>query len=255
LLALLCLPAAMPCHAGSLAVLDQGAVPPAAACSAAIARAQARYALPPGLLLAIGLAESGRVDPTTRRMRPWPWAVQAGGRSLYFESRAEAVAWVRNAQAGGTASVDTGCLQVNLMFHPTAFATVDAAFDPEGNVDYAARFLVSLHDETRDWTQAIGFYHSRTPALAAPYQQRVRVNMGAVPGAVAKDSAIAALSAPPMPPGLAEQMAIAWRATTEPTAGVVPAKRDWSTLLQRRPDSPAPPPAIRRRIVAILSIR
>jgi hypothetical protein len=64
-------------------------------------------------------------------------------------------------------------MQVNLMYHPAAFETLDAAFEPDTNADYAARFLVSLHAQTGDWQKAAGLYHSQTLALAIPYAQRV----------------------------------------------------------------------------------
>ncbi len=150
---------------------------PSLSCETAIRRAEKAYRLPPGLLFAISLAESGRVDPATNRSRPWPWAVQSDATSLYFDTRAAAVNWVRTAQSSGVASIDTGCMQISLLFHPRAFATIDAAFDPAGNVDYAARFLLDLHESTHDWGQATGFYHSRTPALAIPYQERVQRTM------------------------------------------------------------------------------
>ena len=43
-------------------------------------------------------------------------------------------------------SIDIGCAQVNLMHHPDAFASLEQAFDPMANADYAARFLKQLHD-------------------------------------------------------------------------------------------------------------
>jgi hypothetical protein len=142
-------------------------------CRAAARRSEARLGLPPGLLLAIGRVESARVDVQTRQLEPWPWTVQAMGEGLYFETKAEAIKWVEDAQARGITSIDTGCLQVNLFFHPHAFETLDDAFDPQRNADYAGRFLRQLYLETRDWRQATGLYHSRTSSIAAPYQEKV----------------------------------------------------------------------------------
>ena len=51
---------------------------------------------------------------------------------------------MRAVQAQGVRSIDIGCMQVNLMHHPNAFATLDAAFDPLANALYAARFLTEL---------------------------------------------------------------------------------------------------------------
>jgi soluble lytic murein transglycosylase-like protein len=67
-------------------------------------------------------------------------------------------------------SIDVGCLQVNLMYHPEAFASLEAAFDPRGNANYAARFLNSLYGGSKDWASAIAAYHSETPALGDAYR-------------------------------------------------------------------------------------
>ena len=143
-------------------------------CGGAIEAAQDRHLVPPGLLFAIGQVESGRPDPVTRRLVPWPWTVQAQNQSYYFATKAEAVAWVQAAQARNILSIDVGCMQINLMYHPAAFQNLDEAFDPSANADYAARFLVSLHAETGDWQKASGLYHSQTLALAIPLRAEGR---------------------------------------------------------------------------------
>jgi len=146
---------------------------PVLTCGEAIARAEQRYATPAGLLTAIAVVETGRKDPQTGVLTPWPWSVNADNTSWYFATEAEAVAWVRDAQAHGTASIDVGCMQVNLFYHPQAFASVDEAFDPAHNADYAARFLMQLCAESGSWEQATGFYHSRTSDLALGYRRQV----------------------------------------------------------------------------------
>ncbi len=155
---------------GGRGVADLSTAAPGDLCASAIHAAELRYSLPRGLLLAIGQVESGRPDPVTQRVEPWPWTIQAENKSLYFASKPEAVQWVLAAQARGVASIDTGCMQVNLFFHPQAFRSADEAFDPERNADYAARFLIALHASTGDWEQAAGLYHSQTLALAIPYR-------------------------------------------------------------------------------------
>lgn len=102
---------------------------------------------------------------------------------MYFDSKAAAVAWTRNALAQGAHQVDVGCMQVNLQAHPTAFPSLEAAFDPAANADYAARFLNTLQaDAGGNWFLATGYYHSRTPELAADYRERVSaIAAGRVP--------------------------------------------------------------------------
>jgi hypothetical protein len=143
------------------------------ACQTAIRSAELRYRLPAGLLSAIGRIESGRQSLITHDTQPWPWTIQAQGEGLFFDSKLEAIHWVQQAMQRGVRSIDTGCMQVNLMYHPQAFISLDQAFDPEANVDYAARFLLRLYASTQNWQQAIGYYHSHTPILAAEYQQRI----------------------------------------------------------------------------------
>ena len=145
-----------------------------AQCSAAIGAAEGQHGTAPGLLSAIARAESGRPVPPLPGLQPWPWAVNADGAAMYFDSKPAAVVWTRLALARGVRQVDVGCMQVNLQSHPQAFRDLDDAFDPAANADYAARFLQRLRaDAGGDWTVATGFYHSRTPGLAADYRERV----------------------------------------------------------------------------------
>jgi len=129
--------------------------------------------IPDGLLLAIGRRESGRFDAQTGAILPWPWAVNREGESHIFESRNEAVAYVAAAQREGSRSIDVGCFQINLKYHPTAFASLDDAFDPAANAAYAARFLRELFDREGSWETAVAAYHSATPLLGVPYREAV----------------------------------------------------------------------------------
>ena len=143
------------------------------ACGGAIEAAERAARTAPGLLAAIGAVESGRTDPRTGARRPWPWTVNAEGVGTYYPTKAAAVAAVQALQARGVASMDVGCMQVNLFHHPTAFQTLDQAFDPRANAAYAARFLTSLRARTGDWTAAAAAYHSFTPELGAQYARLI----------------------------------------------------------------------------------
>lgn len=143
-------------------------------CMDALAGAEARRGTLPGLMAAIARAESGRPVPPLPGVQPWPWAVNADGAAVYFDSKPAAVAWTRLAQQRGVRQIDVGCMQINLQSHPSAFASLEEAFEPGTNTDYAARFLRRLQaDAGDDWNLATGWYHSRTPGLAANYQERV----------------------------------------------------------------------------------
>lgn len=167
--------------------------PPAAAgwdatqakyCADAIAAAEHAHAIPAGILTAIAKVESGRPIATMTDIHPWPWTIDADGTGLFLESKAAAVAWVRQSLTHGARFIDVGCMQVDLQMHPTAFRSLEDAFDPARNADYAARYLRSLYEEAgSNWYVAIGLYHSHTPALAADYRDRVAaVGAGIVRG-------------------------------------------------------------------------
>ena len=146
---------------------DDGAL-----CRAAIGRTEAARHIPDAFLSAIARVESGRPDQAGTRAA-WPWTINAEGIGSFFATRSEAVAAVRALQARGVRSIDVGCLQVNLLNHPEAFASLEQAFDPAANADYAATFLLSLFARTRSWPLAAAAYHSQTPTIGAAYQRRV----------------------------------------------------------------------------------
>jgi hypothetical protein len=146
---------------------------PATLCEQAIRRAEAVGRTPLGMLAAVGQVESGRPDPRTGGMRPWPWAIDADGVGQFFATKAQAVAAVAALQAQGVHSIDVGCMQVNLMHHPDAFTSLDQAFDPYVNAAFAAGFLNVLYNRTGSWLKSIAAYHSDTPLFADEYQRRV----------------------------------------------------------------------------------
>lgn len=138
-------------------------------CEVAIAGAERSAGLPVRMMMAIAMTESGRLDTASGRIRPWPWTINAEGTGQYFASRDQAVAAVRAMRAAGVRSIDVGCMQVNLMHHPSAFASIEDAFDPAANAAYAARFLTALFTTHGHWHKAIGAYHSLTPARGNAY--------------------------------------------------------------------------------------
>ena len=155
LLALFALPA-LPALAQRAPAQGFPTASPSEACRVAIAATERAARLPPQLLAAIAKVESGRFDAVRNRVMPWPWTINAAGQSFFFTSKAEAIARVQELQAQGTASIDVGCLQVNLMHHPDAFPSLDVAFDPVANANYAGRFLNQLRDRTGGFVSHFG---------------------------------------------------------------------------------------------------
>ena len=129
--------------------------------------------MPPHLLAGIARVESGRRDPLSGRFHPWPWSINSQGRDSIFETKAEAIAFARQLQAQGIRSFDVGCLQVNLMYHPDAFQSLEEAFDPVANARYAVKFLAKLHEQSGSWETASAWYHSANPAEGNPYRGKV----------------------------------------------------------------------------------
>ena len=52
---------------------------PARSCVQAVTLVEREHDLPAGLLLAIARVESGRPDPATGAVLPWPWTINAEG--------------------------------------------------------------------------------------------------------------------------------------------------------------------------------
>jgi hypothetical protein len=152
---------------------ETGPAQPITDCRSTAATFERSGQLPTGLLLAIGQVESGRADPLTGRIDPWPWTTNLAGEGHFFGSAQEAVAWTAAQQAAGSQSIDVGCFQVNLHYHPTAFGNVAEAFDPTANAQYAAAYLHRLYGQTGDWPSAIALYHSSDPFEGQRYSSRV----------------------------------------------------------------------------------
>jgi hypothetical protein len=154
-------------HAGTAAA--QSAT--AALCRTAIATAELGHRIPDEFLSAIAKVESGR--PVDGRVVPWPWTINAEGVGSFFATKEDAVAAVQALQARGVRSIDIGCMQVNLQQHPEAFRSLEQAFDPATNAEFAAGLLVSLFNQAGSWPLAAAAYHSQTPTLGAAYQRQV----------------------------------------------------------------------------------
>ena len=148
------------------------AQPAPASCQDAAAAAEQKWGIPSKLLSAIGMRESGRRSNGGGAIA-WPWAVNGEGQGYFPETKPAALLQVLALQAAGMRSIDVGCFQINLAAHPLAFPTLEAAFDPMTNGDYAGRFLASLHDRTGSWLTAVAAYHSATVPLGEAYRQQV----------------------------------------------------------------------------------
>ena len=150
-----------------------GTVPADAGCLTSINAARLPGKMPVQLVRAISTVEAGRLDGRTHRVSPWPWTINVYGNGYFYPTKTEAMAAVLVLQAAGIQSIDVGCMQINLMYHPQAFASLDQAFDPSVNVAYAVGFLIQLFRQTGSWPEAAAAYHSQTSEIGAEYEKRV----------------------------------------------------------------------------------
>ena len=127
--------------------------------------------MPDRLMQAIGLVESGRRDPKAAGVRPWPWTINAENVGSFYDTKEQAIAAVQALQARGVRSIDVGCMQVNLMHHADAFASLEEAFDPRANVPMR-RGSSTLFAQTGDLAQA-------PPPPTTPRRPRSAPIMGA----------------------------------------------------------------------------
>lgn len=155
----------------------------AALCEQAIANGARRGGVPPEVLHAVALTETGRNQ--NGRMRPWPWAINREGEGFWFKTREEALAFAQDSLAANRLSFDVGCVQINYRWHGRAFPSIERMFDPEYTATYAAQFLRNLYEERGNWSEAAGAYHSLTPDKAGIYRKRFdQVLAGLAPGAL-----------------------------------------------------------------------
>lgn len=125
-------------------------------CTPYIQRAEIKFKIPRGLLLAVAMVESGKNG------RPWPWALNVGGEGIYPKSYEEATKYLRDTSGKARRDVAVGCMQIYVAFHGHKFSAVEWLLHPEYNVAYAANLLRRLYARQGNWTEAVAYYHAST---------------------------------------------------------------------------------------------
>ena len=135
--------------------------------------AEKKYGLPENILLSISRVESGyqKVDGV---IRAWPWTLNAGGDSAYFQTKEDALRSLEDRIKKGVTNIDIGCMQLNFRWHKDFFNNLSDMINPIENVDYAARFLKKLHQRHRSWEKAVKFYHSSKSKFNVKYYRKVK---------------------------------------------------------------------------------
>jgi hypothetical protein len=88
------------------------------------------------------------------------------------------MAWVRQRQEAGVASIDVGCMQINLRWHPDAFQSLDEGFHACAERRLCRALSArTLYEQTGDWRVAAGSYHSFTPELRDTYLASLEQNL------------------------------------------------------------------------------
>lgn len=143
-------------------------------CTVAAQQFEKKYQIKKHLLSTITNVESGRWNQARQRNTAWPWTINAQGKGRFFDTKQEAIAAVKRLQAKGVKSIDVGCMQINLAYHPDAFENLEEAFNPYKNMEYGAKFLKKLYAKKgNDWNKAATAYHSSLPRKAKKYAQRL----------------------------------------------------------------------------------
>lgn len=136
--------------------------------------------VPPAILYAIALTESGR--RSTIGQRPWPWTLNVAGQGRYFESRVSAWQHMQRALARHQ-NVDIGLMQVSWRYHAKHLRSPWNALNAHWNLKVGAEILRRCFDARGHWMSAIGCYHAPNDAeRAARYRQRVQQNLERVTG-------------------------------------------------------------------------
>lgn len=144
----------------------------ASTCLDAAKSAERRHGIPSGLLAAISQVESGG----------WNWSVNDndGRPGQRFGSEQEAERYMQDLLDSGRRMIDVGCFQVDLLYHPDAFARWQDAFDGALSAEAAAGILGRLHDQAGDWNRAVSLYHSADPDRGQTYLHSVMTRWGRI---------------------------------------------------------------------------
>jgi hypothetical protein len=130
--------------------------------------------IPPTLLYAIALQESGRKEEGTGAFKPWPWSLNVGGKPHYYANMEEAWNALNTLFQDPPRNIDIGLVQVSWPVNSHVIHDPFLALEPTINLAIGAQILRECFDRLGDWWAAVGCYHSPTPKRAAAYRDRVQ---------------------------------------------------------------------------------
>jgi hypothetical protein len=96
-------------------------------------QAAAEYGLPPKVVFAIALTESG-TRLQSGRLGPWPWMLNIAGKPRFYATRREAFRTLEKHLKQGVTNIDVGLMQVNWRYHRALLRNPWVALDPAFNL-------------------------------------------------------------------------------------------------------------------------
>ncbi len=174
-IALLMLLLSSSASAQEVTIVDDGFI-----CIDATTKAEQKYQIQKYLLTSISTVETGKWNKSAQQKMAWPWTINVRGKGHYYKTKEAAVKAAQNLRKKGINNFDVGCMQINMRFHGKEFASLEDAFDPQKNVEYAAKFLKKLYDRRQDWMQAATDYHSKRPSKAKIYKKKLLASIETV---------------------------------------------------------------------------
>ena len=129
------------------------------------------YKIPNKLLTSISLVESGLKKG--KNFVSWPWTLNVSGKSKFFNSKDETISFLKK-NYDKKKNIDVGCMQISLKYHGQNFENFNQILDPKNNIEYAAKYLKSLHSKHKTWNEAISRYHSSIPKRKKIYLKKVQ---------------------------------------------------------------------------------
>lgn len=99
-----------------------------------------KHNIPPGILYAIALTESGKTI-MPGMFRPWPWTLNVAGKPKRYATRKETWNAIRYYMKQDIQSIDIGLMQVNWRWNKHRLGNTWSALDPSFNVNAGAKIL------------------------------------------------------------------------------------------------------------------
>ena len=130
-----------------------------------------QHNIPPGILYAIALTESGKTI-APGMFRPWPWTLNVAGKPKRYATRKATWNAMRYYMKQGIQSIDIGLMQVNWRWNKHRLGNTWTALDPRFNVTAGAKILRDEYKKQGNWVSAIGSYHS--PGKSQAQKQRAQ---------------------------------------------------------------------------------